>query len=555
MPRATALSRLIVLTFSIFCLNTFWAVVLPHMSGRIVAALGALISTSLLLAVGISSGARQRVLMNPPAILERPATMLFGLAPFLLPAMFLRSAPVIGFWRFDGRAALVIAWLTAITLAIVLEHRRDRGANRTTVVCLLSLFIVFSSGLWLSVMLDSGIGSFMVSIDRRGTRPCQSDPFTTMIGVWEANPPSEHLFLGWRSQESFDKRVVYANHVHPYLLVMYGWIAAARAATGLPLWTGSNTSILLPILVLIVAFGTLLGRSGLLRDRTHLLGLLSLFLALGILLTTWRLWIDLVRFNSDNPYPLLAALFLLAYALLLPPLRTWPAAAAAASFTAVSPTFTPMLLLPVVCLFGQAGRSWREVLLKNRSLLIVCAAALLAGTAAYFEPRLLIRWKGYQTQESSFIFRSGLDGDTQYFTSLLQAALMPCPVNCCYGRTLSELLFPAIVPLIAFGLLAARQAPSSIPSIGKTLLFLATPYVLSVILFPQSVSVHPYLYDHLLVIPLVVTGLMAMLSAPVEQRLTGAGLLMFLLLVGATLMSNLIANAQGLARAIRYFTG
>jgi hypothetical protein len=28
-------------------------------------------------------------------------------------------------------------------------------------------------------MLDSGIASFMASVDRRGPRPCQADPFTT----------------------------------------------------------------------------------------------------------------------------------------------------------------------------------------------------------------------------------------------------------------------------------------------------------------------------------------------------------------------------------------
>jgi hypothetical protein len=172
----------------------------------------------------------------------------------------------------------------------------------------------------------------------------------------------------------------------------------------------------------------------------------------------------------------------------------------------------------------------------------------------YLEPKLLISWKGYESSGSSFVFRSGLDGDASYFHGILQAAIAPCPVGCCYARPLSELIFPAVLPLAIFGPLAVRQVQSSRFSVGRQLLFLTTPYIVSLILFPQSVSIHPYLYDHLLVIPVVVTGLMAMLSAAVERRLKGAVLLAFLLLAGGLLMANLVAIAQGLARAIPILT-
>src|SRR5262249_2200364 len=147
-------------------------------------------------------------------------------------------------------------------------------------------------------------------------------------------------------------------------------------------------------------------------------------------------------------------------------------------------------------------------------------------TLSYVDPRLLISWKGYQAQQSSFLFRSGLDGDTRYFTGLLQAAIAPCPVNCCYARTVSDLLLPAVVPLAIFGPLAMRQ-PASGFSVSRTFLFLASPYLLSVILFPQSVSVHPYLYDHLLLIPIVVTGVLAMFSASPVAKPGSAALLAF----------------------------
>jgi hypothetical protein len=112
---------------------------------------------------------------------------------------------------------------------------------------------------------------------------------------------------------------------------------------------------------------------------------------------------------------------------------------------------------------------------------------------------------------------------------------------------------PAAIPLAVFGLVLWRSAPSQIVVIGRLLLFLTTPYLLSVILFPQSVSIHPYIYDHWFIIPVVVSGLMAMLSPLIGDRLRGAGWLGFLLSGGAILMSNLLGIAQGLARAIAFF--
>ena len=185
---------------------------------------------------------------------------------------------------------------------------------------------------------------------------------------------------------------------------------------------------------------------------------------------------------------------------------------------------------------------------------MVCVVAVLAGAAAYVEPRLLIWSKGYQSQESSFLFRSGLDGDTRYFSNLLQAAVAPCPLNCCYPRALSELLFPAILPLAVFGPLTLRQAPSSSsawrrPAVfGDALSRLADS--VPAIRVGASVSVRP---------PAPHSGRRGGADGhgerAIERRLSGAGLLIFLLLVGAILMSNLVATAQGLARAAQgHFT-
>jgi hypothetical protein len=532
-------------------LNLFWAVTLPTASGRIVATFGVFVAAALLLAVFVSRDVRYRVVST--AFFEWPLSLPLVSIAFLTPVLFLRAVPVFAFWRLDGRAALLVAWLGLTAVALALESRRP-DAEQVWSRWLMAAFIIFAAAVWLTVVMDSGIASFLANFDRRGPRGCQSDPVTEMATVWESNRPSDHLYLAWRSQDAFDHRIVYANHVHPYLLTMYAWVNAARRLGGLTLWQASNTSVLLPVLALIGAFAVLVLRSGVLPSTWTIRDLAIVFLGVGVLLTTWRLWIDLVRFNSDNPYPLLAAMFVLVYALLLPPMRTGAAALAAAAFAALSPVNAPMLLVPVLCLFTKASGGWRESWSTNRHVFVVCGAALVAGALSYLDPRLLIALKGYQAQESSFLFRSGLDGDTRYFSGLLQAAVAPCTTGCCYPRTLADLLWPAAVPLVIFGPLTMRPGRISAFPTVRTFVFLATPYLLSLILFPQSVSIHPYLYDHLLLIPIVVTGVLAMLDVSREARAGSAALLAFLLVVGAVLMSNLIGIAQGLVRAIAYFT-
>jgi hypothetical protein len=76
------------------------------------------------------------------------------------------------------------------------------------------------------------------------------------------------------------------------------------------------------------------------------------------------------------------------------------------------------------------------------------------------------------------------------------------------------------------------------------------PYLISAVLFPQSVSIHPYLSDHLLLIPIVLTGVMSALTEPVQGRPQGVGFLAFLIVMAGLVMSNLISLAQGLVRML-----
>jgi hypothetical protein len=221
-------------------------------------------------------------------------------------------------------------------------------------------------------------------------------------------------------------------------------------------------------------------------------------------------------------------------------------------FVALSPIHLPMLLLAVGCLFGEPGRSLKEVIARNRYVLRLAAWTTGVGVTVMAVPWTLTAWKGYHGLGSPFMLRSGLDGDTSCFHNIIQAVWSACPVNVCgTPRSFVTVLFPAFLPLAGFMMIAARTADADrFGGIGRALLFLATPYLVSLVFFPESIAVHPYLYDHLLIVPAVVVGAAAMTTDAVRLRLRGAALLGFLLFAAFLIMSNLTAIAQGLAHPL-----
>jgi hypothetical protein len=529
-------------------IHAIWVAAAPGVAARVLALAG--LAGSFGLAIACAPGRASIWAVAHPRQLatSRPLSVAV-LAVFLLPAVALRPF-TIAFWILDPAAALICSWIAVLGLVHVLDESAgnpESSGARHHLPIVSSLFIAWTAALWLTVVLDLGIGRYVVMADRTVNRYCQSDPLTDTFEIWRAQPASEHLFLGWRTAEAFETRNAYANHVHPYLFAMYAWSTSIEWLTGLPLYVATNTTPLFYAAVLVCAFILLISRMGLLSGRQGPTKLLALFLATGFLMTTWRFWNDLYRYNSDNPYPFLAGGFIIVYSLLLAPPRPLAAPASTALAVALSPIHTPMLMLAAACVFGTPASGIRALWTSNRVLRRALVWAAVAGLTTAFLPRVLIAWKEYHPVGSSFLFRSGLDGDTTYFQNLLQAAALPCAANCCYGRPPAELLFPAFLPAALLFWLTRPLRGSSI-AVGQLLLFTCTPYVVSLILFPQSVSIHPYLYDHLLILPVVVAGAAAAVTPAVVSRLRGPGLLVFLLFSGALIMANLLALAQGIAR-------
>src|SRR6476646_6057511 len=208
-----------------------------------------------------------------------------------------------------------------------------RGLPQLLVISFISLF-------WL-IVVSIGVGRFVLEAKRPMEGNCQSDPLAAAFTIWESHPASEHLFLGWRTMESFEKREPYANHVHSYLFAMYAIVRVVRFAAGVQTYVATNSIPFVYMFVLLAGVTTLLARGGLLSDRNTPQKLLLLFLAYGMIVTTWRFWNDQYRFSSDSVYPLLVGAFIFVYAFLLEPVRPLPAIISACIFVSLSPIHAP----------------------------------------------------------------------------------------------------------------------------------------------------------------------------------------------------------------------
>jgi hypothetical protein len=146
------------------------------------------------------------------------------------------------------------------------------------------------------------------------------------------------------------------------------------------------------------------------------------------------------------------------------------------------------------------------------------------------------RSKGVTVVGSGFLYRSGLDGDAMFYGD---------PLDIAFGRDVVraqragnkeflfrwETLFFAGVAAVLI-LLAAYlrgRAPRIVIIILMTLL---GTYLLHAAVFSQLVALHPYLFDVLLMTPLVL-ALFVALPALVEVRTGGTGLIILIVLFAA----------------------
>lgn len=528
---------------AILAAHLLYLFILPSRAGQAVAALGIVVTLVLIGGPTLSRGFAGRLQEEIEGIAG--ARSLVPLAFFALPLLSLIIRPTVAFGRLDGRSLIIIAWLAC--LWSMLSLRRPEGRQHVGALLpharlsgLTLLFILWSALFWLILIWDVGIGRAVMLVTRE-------ERLLTSFELWETRPASEHLFLAWLDRQSFEKHVAYTNHLHPILFFLYGCSKLAQLLTGLPPYVGRNVTPFAMTGFAVAAFTALVPRpSPGLRQGTKFHA--TLFVALGFVLSEWHFWYY-PFWNFDTVFPVIASLPVLVWASAFPRVSDRNAARVMASlglFAAFGWVYTPVLILAVWSMFGKVRPTLAATLAVNRPLVRASILAAAVGVFTYALPLVLVKIKGYETVSSSFLFRSGLDGDTRYFQHAAQAVLHPFP----QARTLWGVIFPAFVPLLVSVACAWRAGALRRRRIGRQLIFLLAPYLFSLALFPQSVSIHPYLYDNLLLLPVVLIGSTWVLSRPVQGRLRGGLLLVALLLAAILIMANFIGIAQSVIKVI-----
>ena len=146
------------------------------------------------------------------------------------------------------------------------------------------------------------------------------------------------------------------------------------------------------------------------------------------------------------------------------------------------------------------------------------------------------RGRGVNIAGSSFQYRSGLDGDAMFYGDHLDIA---------FGRDLPrkhrsgnpQFLFQwgilFFIGAAALLITLAAYVRGRVPRVAAiTLLTLTGAYLLTAAVFSQAVALHPYLYDVLLLTPLVL-ALFVCVPALVEERTGATGLIIVIVLFAA----------------------
>lgn len=459
---------------------------------------------------------------NGPSSL-RDSFLLF--LPFLLPLYTYDVPQFIVFWHFDAVGKILLAWF-------LFSFFRLRRANWphpkvTSDIAFTSfiLFLVWTSLLWLNLTWDVGARMLQLSASERLS--------TVIYKVWEQRPFIEHFGLAFVNWESFDKSA-YSGHSQAYLLILYLFVRLVRIMGGVSMEEATRMIAFFYAAILVGSVAYAAWASGRARILNRLSAQLTLFFGLGFLLSLPDFWITLLKYCMDNPLPMIICFNLILlthinlkdYGLFFVGILC--------TYCLLFPRFG---ILSTIALFFYM---YEDCDLGN--MIKKLGAAVLMAFFSMLYPVMVIKVLGYTDTSSSLLFRSGLDGDTSYYTNIFQAVVFPFNAGQIrpWSALVPSLLF-ALVTLTIYTLIKNRsekEAPL------ENLLFIFVPYFASLVIAPQSVSIHPYLYDYFILFPATYLAMHWSLSEAFQDSIRGPRMYGWLLFLSGLLVNNLTKIAQ-----------
>lgn len=309
--------------------------------------------------------------------------------------------------------------------------------------------------------------------------------------VWHSHSISEHGFLVFLTSDSFANRSAYSNHSTVYLWIMD---VLYHIQQRVPVLSMRKTGACLGMLATLLSIGFVACKR--INGTIATSKLLLLALGFAYVATAPTYWIATAKFNVDN-----------GFIIVMPALVMLSHYASQGGWNwrifwcwAVIVT----LIMPIAGVLFAFG-----LIVQNIGYGIPFGArrfstpALLATMAVivYLEPVVAANWLGFSSSNSPWAFRSGLDGDITYFSNALNSVFFPF-----YRRPAFLIIVPIMLVFVQW---LSRQkygrsmAGQPVVTDWAFIVNLFSFYALTLLFWPQAVSIHPYLYDAVLVGPLL----------------------------------------------------
>ncbi|WP_353327469.1 hypothetical protein [Chitiniphilus shinanonensis] len=307
--------------------------------------------------------------------------------------------------------------------------------------------------------------------------------------IWDENPISKHGFLVFYSMQHFIDGVAYPSYSPFYLVFMYLFYCLENAFGFLPMRaTVAYLEMAATLAVLIfISF-----------KQWNLRGIRNVLLvafSLLFLQSTPDFWISAGAFNVDNVFRFQMPLLILIANEISQGRHDsklfWWTSAILALFIPLTALLVHGFCFVWLCFVEKIDR---KGILKFGILLS------LAGVL-FVEPILVAKWLNYTINNSGWWFRSGLDGATPGFFNAVYAVLHPV-----YLRPLSLLGVPLFLAATQYLFLRRKSGDGHAQTLNGQLVFLlisSSYYIALLVLWPQAVSIHPYLYDWMMLAPIV----------------------------------------------------
>ena len=338
--------------------------------------------------------------------------------------------------------------------------------------------------------------------------------------------------MGQIEANGFAQGKPYVSGTYPFIFFNFLFLAPFHFLLGLPYNVAHN---FLPYfyvfcLTLLITLTTRRQLLAISEKRRFLLWFL-VFISMGITITDPLPWTSSFNAARDNSFILTAGSFCY--------LSTWvfydkipktPLLIVGIFLALWSPVYIPAWIL--------AGLFFHRSLILERKWIVQVVGVSALTLLNIALPVFVCRLAGVTPVGSSFLSRSGLDGSTQYMTSIFQAVLSPDDPR--HWPTTTYLLLTALLALCFHYFFKDRKQYRPL----KQALFLLIPYSTVAIFLPQLTSIHPYHTDLFIFIPATFLMSFWFLQKPFWRNLTGPTYVAWFIVAALILMTNLLSVAQ-----------